>query len=91
MLEMNQKVSQYYSEIVESESTHYSFFFINLGITRNTFCVGLARVGADDQKIVACSLEKMTSIDLGAPLHSMVIAAPSLHPLEEEYLEQFHV
>ena len=61
----------------------------DLEVNRNTICVGLARVGASDQNIVACTLEEMVSIELGRPLHCMVVAAPSLHPLEEEYLEQF--
>ncbi|XP_065221650.1 diphthine methyl ester synthase [Planococcus citri] len=60
-------------------------------ITPETLCVGLARVGASDQKIVACSLEEMQSVELGLPLHSLVIAAPKLHPLEEEYLKQFYI
>lgn len=53
-------------------------------------CVGLARVGACDQSIVACSLEEMSSVELGPPLHCMVVTAPTLHPLEEEYLAQFY-
>lgn len=55
----------------------------------DTLCIGLSRVGADDQQIVACTLAEMTDIDLGPPLHSLVIAAETLHPLEEEYISQF--
>lgn len=51
-----------------------------------TLCVGLARVGWDDQQIVACSLKKMTETDLGSPLHSLVIPG-NLHPIEEEMLK----
>lgn len=63
------------------------FFF--LGITRQTIAVGLSRVGAPDQQIVVMTLEKMLGLDLGPPLHSLVIPAPKLHPLETDYLEQF--
>ncbi len=35
--------------------------------------VCVARVGAVDQRIVACSLEQAASLDMGPPLHSLVI------------------
>lgn len=52
-------------------------------------CVGVARVGAPDQRVVVCPLVDMPAKDLGPPLHSLVIPAPNLHPLESEYLAQF--
>lgn len=58
-------------------------------ITQSSLAIGLARVGADRQRIVACSLAKMAESDLGEPLHSLVITARELHPLEGEFLEQF--
>lgn len=51
--------------------------------------VGLARVGWDDQRIVACSLGQMASLNLGPPLHCMIIPAIELHPLESEFLIQY--
>lgn len=54
-------------------------------IDSDTMCVGVARVGSDEQEIICCSLSEMTTKDLGKPLHSLVIAG-KLHPLEEEYL-----
>ncbi|XP_066590625.1 diphthine methyl ester synthase [Prorops nasuta] len=54
--------------------------------TDKTLVVGLARVGSDDQQIHVCSLKEMIKTYLGGPLHSLVIPAPTLHPLEEEYL-----
>ncbi|CAH2045341.1 unnamed protein product, partial [Iphiclides podalirius] len=62
---------------------------INTGITRQTLAVGLSRVGAPDQQIAVMTLEKMLELDLGPPLHSLVIPAPHLHPLEIDYLDQF--
>lgn len=55
----------------------------------NSLCVGLARVGHDSQNIIACSLNEMSQIDMGPPLHSLVIPSKSLHPIEIEYLQQF--
>lgn len=58
-------------------------------LAKETMSIGVARVGHETQKIVACSLEQMQSTDLGTPLHSLVIPGPELHPLEVEYIEQF--
>ena len=35
--------------------------------------VCVARVGGADQRIVACSLEEAATLDMGSPLHSLVI------------------
>lgn len=58
-------------------------------LDKTSLAVGLARVGWDDQRIVACSLEEMASIDLGPPLHCLIIPATKLHPLEEEFVAQY--
>ncbi|XP_026556204.1 diphthine methyl ester synthase [Pseudonaja textilis] len=59
-------------------------------VTENTVCVGLARVGALDQKIVSGTLQDMTTVALGDPLHSMIITG-ILHPLEVDMLKLFAV
>ncbi|KAG7218886.1 hypothetical protein INR49_019472 [Caranx melampygus] len=56
-----------------------------LGVTEDTVCVGVARLGADDQTIRVATLRQLVSCDLGAPLHSLVITA-RLHPLEVDLL-----
>lgn len=55
------------------------------GVTEDTVCVGVARLGADDQVIRTATLRQLVSLDLGAPLHSLVITG-KLHPLEVELL-----
>ncbi|XP_006882513.1 PREDICTED: diphthine synthase [Elephantulus edwardii] len=60
-------------------------------ITEKTLCVGLARVGAEDQKIAAGTLQQMCTVDLGGPLHSLIITAGSMHPLETEMLSLFSI
>ncbi|XP_071445987.1 diphthine methyl ester synthase [Hetaerina americana] len=57
--------------------------------SEDTLCIGVARVGSSTQQIVSCSLREMKEIDLGKPLHSLVITGGKLHPLEEEYLNAF--
>lgn len=64
-------------------------FFLT-GITENTICVGLARVGAPDQKIASGTLYQMSSAELGGPLHSLVVTG-TMHPLELEMLKLFSV
>ena len=60
----------------------------NTGIGCDTLCIGLARVGWDAQKIVAGSLSNIKDIDLGPPIHSLVIPG-KMHFLEEEMVKQF--
>lgn len=58
-------------------------------INENTVCVGLARVGKDDQNIVVDSLKNLADEDLGLPLHSLIVAG-KLHPLEIDFLKLFY-
>lgn len=51
-----------------------------------TICVGMARIGSQDQKIVAGSMKAVSAVDFGTPLHSLVIAG-NLHVMEEEILD----
>lgn len=60
-----------------------------LAFTESSLCVGVARVGHDSQQIWVGKLSDMAELDLGGPLHSMVLPARDLHPLEVEYLQQF--
>lgn len=55
------------------------------GVTEDTVCVGLARLGSDDQTIRAGTLRQLASCDLGGPLHSLVVTG-QLHPLEVDML-----
>ncbi|KAH0618368.1 hypothetical protein JD844_017502 [Phrynosoma platyrhinos] len=59
-------------------------------VTENTVCVGLARVGGADQKIASGTLQQMTTVVLGDPLHSLIITG-TLHPLEVDMLKLFAV
>lgn len=60
-----------------------------LAFDENTLFVGVARIGHNTQRILASSLKEMQSCDLGPPLHSLILPAKVMHPLEIEYLEQF--
>ena len=64
-----------------------------LAFDENAICVGVARVGAEDQKIVVDTLRDLASDEvdaaLGGPLHSLVIPAADPHPLELDMLRLF--
>lgn len=55
------------------------------GVTEGTVCVGVARLGANDQLIRVATLQQLASCDLGEPLHSLVVSG-RLHPLEVDML-----
>ncbi|ONL98164.1 putative diphthine methyl ester synthase [Zea mays] len=57
---------------------------------RETLCIGVARLGSDDQKIVAGPMEKLLDVDFGPPLHCLIIVGET-HPLEEEMLEFYMI
>lgn len=61
-----------------------------LVLDEDTICVALARVGWDDQRIVAGKMSTIRDAELGAPLHSLVIPG-DLHFLEVDMLKQFAV
>ncbi|KAL3634244.1 hypothetical protein CASFOL_021298 [Castilleja foliolosa] len=56
----------------------------------DTACVGMARLGCEDQVIVSGSLKQLLTGDFGRPLHCLVIAG-DIHPVEEEMLKYFKI
>ena len=53
-----------YSEEEDKKENIYS---------RYSLAVGVARVGRDDQLIVAGTLEELQGVDFGLPLHSLIL------------------
>eukprot|EP00929_Paragymnodinium_shiwhaense_P048248 TRINITY_DN24418_c0_g1_i1.p1 TRINITY_DN24418_c0_g1~~TRINITY_DN24418_c0_g1_i1.p1 ORF type:complete len:270 (-),score=72.95 TRINITY_DN24418_c0_g1_i1:374-1183(-) len=51
--------------------------------------VGVARLGREDQCILSGTARELVDADFGGPLHSLVICAPELHEMEQEFLD-FH-
>lgn len=58
-------------------------------LEKSSLVVGLARVGSETERIVARSLGQMASVELGPPLHSLIIPAVNLHPLELEFINLY--
>lgn len=57
-------------------------------ITKETFVVGCARIGCDDQLIKYGKAKELVNFDFGKPLHCLIIPA-ELHFKEEEMLKTF--
>ncbi|KAI5656161.1 hypothetical protein M9H77_24954 [Catharanthus roseus] len=54
--------------------------------SEETACVGFARLGSEDQMVVAGPMKQLLEVDFGPPLHCLVIVG-NTHPVEEEMLE----
>lgn len=53
-------------------------------------CVGIARLGQDDQLVVAGTMGELLEFDFGPPLHCLIIVGET-HDLEEEMLSFYSV
>lgn len=56
-------------------------------INEETLVVGIVRVGSPTQKIVSGKIKELIEVDFGAPLHSLIVCAPTLHSMEKEMIE----
>lgn len=54
-----------------------------------SLAVGVARVGARDQQITAGTLSQLSEVDMGSPLHSLVLLGSRAHDLERQYIREF--
>ncbi|KAJ0739186.1 putative diphthine synthase [Helianthus annuus] len=52
----------------------------------DTLCVGFARLGSENQMVVAGSMKQLRTVDFGPPLHCLTIVGKT-HPVEEEMLD----
>lgn len=58
---------------------------------QTSLAIGVARVGAVDLKIVVGTLKELCEVDLGRPLHSLVLLGRRTHDLEREYIEEYAI
>ena len=58
---------------------------------KESLAVGVARVGSEDQNMAAGSLQQLTEVDMGAPLHSLILLGQRTHDLEREFIRDFAV
>jgi len=58
---------------------------------KEALAVGVARVGAEDQEIVTGTLEQLSEVDMGRPLHSLVLVGKKMHEMEMDFIREFAV
>lgn len=56
----------------------------------STLAIGVARIGADDQRMIAAPLCDLKDVDFGPPLHSLVLPG-DMHPLELTMVQRLQV
>lgn len=59
--------------------------------TPRSLAVGVSRLGSEDQRIVAGTLEQLSTADLGTPLHSLVLLGSRVHELEIDFIREFAI
>ncbi|KAJ5359481.1 Diphthine methyl ester synthase [Penicillium cataractarum] len=79
-------VAQCASQMLETEETRQEGVY-----TADSLAIGAARVGAPDQKLVVGTLKELSTVEMGAPLHSLVLLGRRTHDLERDYIRQFAV
>lgn len=79
-------VSQCASQMLETEDERKEGIYAS-----DSLAVGAARVGSRDQKLVCGTLKELTEVDMGPPLHSLVLLGKRLHELERDYIRAFAV
>ncbi|MCJ1398221.1 diphthine synthase [Xylographa trunciseda] len=57
----------------------------------DSLAVGVARVGAENQRMAVGSLQQLTEVDMGSPLHSLVLLGRRTHDLERDFVREFAV
>lgn len=57
--------------------------------TEDRLAVGVARVGAKDQRMVCGTLKELSGVELGPPLHSLVLLGRRGHELERDFIKSF--
>ncbi|KAK5954240.1 diphthine synthase [Knufia fluminis] len=79
-------VSQCASQMLEVEDSRKEQVY-----AEDSLAIGAARVGSKDQKMACGTLEELSTIDLGPPLHSLVLLGKRAHDLERDYIRAFAV
>lgn len=79
-------VAQCASQMLETEHSRGEGVY-----NPRSLAVGVARVGSKDQKMAAGTLEQLSGIELGPPLHSLVLLGRRTHDLEREFIRDFAV
>ena len=79
-------VAQCASQMLETEQTRQEGVY-----GPDSLAVGVARLGAANQAIAAGTLTQLSDIDLGQPLHSLILLGTRTHDMERDFLRVFAI
>lgn len=79
-------VAQCAQQMLETESERQEGAY-----GEDSLAIGAARIGAKDQKMATGTLRELCTVDLGPPLHSLVLLGKRSHELERDYIKAFAV
>ena len=79
-------VAQCASQMLETEETRQEGIY-----GPDSLAVGAARVGAADQKLAVGTLKELCDVEMGLPLHSLVLLGAMTHDLERDFIREFAV
>ncbi|KAK5005452.1 diphthine synthase [Cryomyces antarcticus] len=57
----------------------------------DSLAAGVARAGSEDEQIVVGTLSQLCEVDMGRPLHSVVLLGQRTHDMEREFIREFAV
>ena len=57
----------------------------------DSLAIGAARVGSFEQKLACGTLGELTAVDLGSPLHSLVLLGKRTHELERDFIREYAI
>ena len=79
-------VSQCAQQMLEIEEEKQEMVY-----SEDSLAIGCARVGADDQRFACGTLRELCDVDVGPPLHSLVLLGKRAHELEKDFIQKFAV
>jgi len=56
-----------------------------------SLAMGAARVGAADQKLAVGTLKELSEVNMGKPLHSLILLGRRVHDLEREFIREYAI
>lgn len=79
-------VAQCAGQMLEVEETRQERVYQS-----DSLAVGVARVGAKEQKMACGTLKELADVNLGPPLHSIVLLGRRGHELERDFVKAFAI
>ena len=79
-------VAECATQMLETEETRQEHVY-----DERSLAVAVARVGSTEQKVVSGTLAELTQVDMGPPLHSLVLIGKRTHELEKDVLAEWAV